>query len=91
MRNLWTSVAAFDLNLWARTLVECWAWHKRAEDIRDRSDSPWDAPERRPSHADRRQALRRPTLQNESALRRNLCENRGKAPGRLDTLEPFKC
>ena len=31
----------------------------------DRSDSPWDDPERRPSHADRRKAFRRHILQTE--------------------------
>jgi DDE superfamily endonuclease len=65
VRNIWTNVAAFNLNLWVQTLVECWAWHKRAEEICDRSDSPWDDKERRPSHADRRKALRRQTLHNE--------------------------
>ena len=35
------------------------------EQIRDRRDSPWDDPDRRPSHADRRKALRRQTLQHE--------------------------
>ena len=65
VRNIWTNVAAFNLNLWLHTLVEGWAWHKPAEEICDRSDSPWDDPARRPSHADRRKALRRQTLQNE--------------------------
>jgi DDE superfamily endonuclease len=65
VRNIWTNVAAFNLNLWVHTLVECWAWHKSADEIRDRRDSPWDDPTRRPSHADRRKALRRQTLQNE--------------------------
>ena len=65
VRNIWTNVAAFKLNLWMQTLVECWAWTKPAEEIRDRSDSPWDDPNRRPPHADRRKALRRQTLQNE--------------------------
>ncbi len=70
VRNIWTNVAAFNLNLWVHTLLECWAWDKSAEEIRDRCDSPWDDPERRPSHADRRKALRRETLQNEySSLR----------------------
>jgi hypothetical protein len=69
VRNIWTNIAAFNLNLWVHTLVECWAWNKPAESIRDRQDSPWDDAERRPSHADRRKALRRETLQNEySAL-----------------------
>ena len=55
----------FNLNLWMQTLVECWAWNKPVDEIRDRADSPWDDPQRRPSHADRRKALRRETLQNE--------------------------
>ena len=74
VRNIWTNVAVFNLNLWVHTLVECWAWHKPADDLCDRSDSPWDDPQRRPSHADRRKALRRQTLHNEylslSALHR---------------------
>ena len=65
VRNIWTNVATFNLNLWVHTLVECWAWLKPAEEIRNRDDSPWDDPQRRPSHADRRQALRRQTLRNE--------------------------
>jgi hypothetical protein len=65
VRNIWTNIAVFNLNLWAHTLVECWAWNKSVESIRDRHDSPWDDAERRPSHADRRKALRRETLQNE--------------------------
>jgi hypothetical protein len=65
VRNIWTNIAAFNLNLWMHTLVECWAWNQSAESIRDRSDSPWDDADRRPSHADRRKALRRQTLQNE--------------------------
>ncbi len=65
VRNIWTNVAVFNLNLWLHTLVECWAWHKPAEELCDRSASPWDDPDRRPSHADRRNALRRQTLHNE--------------------------
>lgn len=65
VRNIWTNIAVFNLNLWVHTLVECWAWKKPVESIRDRQDSPWDDADRRPSHADRRKALRRETLQNE--------------------------
>ena len=65
VRNIWTNIATFNLNLWVHTLIECWAWHKLPETIRDRSDCPWDDAERRPSHADRRKALRRETLENE--------------------------
>jgi len=65
VRNIWTNVAAFNLNLWMQTLVECWAWRKPAAEICDRSDSPWDNAARRPSHADRRKALRRQILHRE--------------------------
>lgn len=65
VRNIWTNIAVFNLNLWVHTLIECWAWNKPVEAIRNRDDSPWDDPQRRPSHADRRKALRQATLQNE--------------------------
>jgi hypothetical protein len=65
VRNLWTNIAVFNLNLWVHTLLECWCWNKPVESIRDREDSPWDDPDRRPSHADRRKALRREILSNE--------------------------
>ncbi len=65
VRNIWTNIACFNPNLWVHTLLECWAWNKPADEIRDRADSPWDDPDRRPSHADRRKALQRETLQNE--------------------------
>jgi hypothetical protein len=65
VRNIWTNIAVFNLNLWVHTLLECWSWNRAVESIRDREDSPWDDPDRRPSHADRRKALRREILQNE--------------------------
>jgi hypothetical protein len=65
VRNIWTNVAVYHLNLWMHTLVELWAWDKPHEQLCDRSDSPWDDAERRPSHANRRKALRRWILQNE--------------------------
>ena len=65
VRNIWSNVAVFNMNIWAHTLVELWAWNRPAEELRDRSDSPWDDPERRPSHADRRKALRRHILRDE--------------------------
>jgi len=62
LRHYWANVAAFHLNLWAHTLVELWAWRRSAGRLRDRKDSPWDDPERRPSHADRCNALKREGL-----------------------------
>ena len=65
VRNIWANVGAWHLCLWMYTMVELWAWNKPAEELRDRSDSPWDDPTRRPSHADRRKALRRSCLDQE--------------------------
>ncbi len=65
LRHIWRNVAAFNLNLWIHTLVELWAWNRSQEELCDRSNSPWDDAERRPSHANRRQALQRWILRNE--------------------------
>lgn len=65
VRNVFTNVACYHLNLWMMTLVEAWAWDKPADEIRDRTACPWDNADRRPSHADRRKALARQTLQRE--------------------------
>jgi hypothetical protein len=44
--------------VWVHSLIELWAWAKKASVIRDRRDAPWDEITRRPSHADRRVGLR---------------------------------
>jgi hypothetical protein len=62
LRNYWANIAAYHVTLWWHTLIELWAWHKPQEILTDRSASPWDDPTRRPSHADRRNALRRHCL-----------------------------
>jgi hypothetical protein len=63
LRNYWANIAAYHVTLWWHTLIELWAWHKPHEILTDRSASPWDDPTRRPSHADRRNALRRHCLE----------------------------
>jgi hypothetical protein len=65
LRNIWANVGAFHVLAWVHTLVELWAWGQPREVICDRSASPWDDPERRPSHADRRKALQRQCLGQE--------------------------
>lgn len=65
VRNIWTNVAVYHLNLWIHTLVELWSWNKDHEELCDRSDSPWDDPDRRPSHANRRNALCRHIMRRE--------------------------
>ena len=72
VRNIWTNVAVYHLNLWMHTLVELWAWDRSRRELCDRRDSPWDDALRRPSHADRRKALRRLVIQTAlSALTRD--------------------
>jgi hypothetical protein len=71
VRHLWANIGTWHLNLWMHTLVELWAWNQPKETLCDRSASPWDDPDRRPSHADRRKALRRTILRAEySAIAR---------------------
>jgi hypothetical protein len=65
VRNYWSNVAAYHVQLWWHTLIELWAWHRPADALVDRSLSPWDDADRRPSHADRRNALRRQCLVEE--------------------------
>lgn len=62
VRNIWTSVGVYQMCLWMHTLVELWAWDRPHHELCDRSDSPWDDPERRPSHANRRKAFRQTIL-----------------------------
>jgi hypothetical protein len=70
VRHIFANVAVFNLNLWLHTLIELWAWEQPAKKLRDRSASPWDDAERRPSHADRRNALRRECIQQVISLPR---------------------
>jgi hypothetical protein len=65
VRNIWTNLAVYHLNLWMHTLVELWSWNRCHEELCDRRLSPWDDADRRPSHADRRKALRRQIMQTE--------------------------
>lgn len=65
LRNYHANLAAWNLCLWLFTLVELWAWNKPYKTICDRSASPWDNTERRPSHADRLHALRQEILRQE--------------------------
>ena len=64
-RNYWSCVAVYHVHLWLQTMIELWAWHRPAKELVDRSASPWDDVDRRPSHADKRNALRRQCLDTE--------------------------
>jgi len=65
VRNVWSSVGGFHVCLWMYTMTEAWAWQRSEEELVDRRASPWDDPERRPSHADKRRAWRRDFLGEE--------------------------
>jgi hypothetical protein len=78
VRDVWANVGAFHVSAWLHTLIELWAWDQPRAALGDRSASPWDDPERRPSHADRRKALQRQALGEEF---------RRVATGRLLTQE----
>lgn len=68
VRNIWTNVAVYHLNLWMHTLVELWSWQRPPGELTDRRLSPWDDADRRPSHADRRKALRQHVMQTELSI-----------------------
>lgn len=65
VRHYWANIAVYHLNLWLHTLIELWAWEQSHRRLCDRRQSPWDDADRRPSHADRRNALRRQCLETE--------------------------
>jgi DDE superfamily endonuclease len=65
LRNYWANIGAYHLALWLHTLIELWAWAKPKKELVDRRASPWDDADRRPSHADRRNAMRRQCLEDD--------------------------
>jgi hypothetical protein len=65
VRFIHASVGSFHVCLWTYSLTEAWAWRRSEAELVDRSESPWDEPTRRPSHADKRRAWRREILAGE--------------------------
>jgi hypothetical protein len=65
VRNIWVNVAVWHVTTWWLTLIELWAWNQPARRLVDRRRHPWDDATRRPSHADRRNTLRRALLRAE--------------------------
>jgi hypothetical protein len=65
VRFFWANIGAFHVCLWTFTMTEAWAWRRSEEELVDRQASPWDDPNRRPSHADKRRAWRRELLPEE--------------------------
>lgn len=65
VRNLWSNIGCWHLNQWAYTLVELCTWDVEQKELVDRNDRPWDNPDRRASHADRRRYIRGEMLRNQ--------------------------
>jgi hypothetical protein len=65
VRNIWVNLAVWHITTWLTTLIELWAWNQPATDLVDREERPWDDLQRRPSHADKRNAMRRAQLRAE--------------------------
>jgi hypothetical protein len=65
VRNVWSNIGCWHLNQWLFTLVELCSWDHTQTELSDRSDRPWDNPDRRPSHADRRRTIAREMLEQQ--------------------------
>jgi hypothetical protein len=65
VRNVWSSIGCWHLNGWLYTLVELSCWDAGKAELADRRDRPWDNPDRRPSHADRRRSISREMLEKQ--------------------------
>jgi hypothetical protein len=65
VRNVWSNVGCWHLNQWLYTLVELSCWDVNKSELTDRRARPWDNPDRRPSHADRRRSISREMLQKQ--------------------------
>jgi hypothetical protein len=65
VRFVWANIGAFHICLWTFTMTEAWAWSREEDELVDRKASPWDDPNRRPSHADKRRAWRLELLAEE--------------------------
>jgi hypothetical protein len=63
VRNVWSSIGCWHVCGWLYALVELESWDEPIERLVDRSDRPWDNPDRRPSHNDRRRKIARKMLQ----------------------------
>jgi hypothetical protein len=60
------NIGCFHVCLWTYTVTEAWGWNRKASELTaHRADSPWDDESRRPSHADKRNALRRELLRKD--------------------------
>ena len=62
VRNVWSNIGCWHLNQCLYTLVELCCWDTQKPELTDRTERPWDNPNRRPSHNDRRRSIAREML-----------------------------
>ena len=86
VRNVWSNVGCWHLNQWLYTLVELCCWDVNKSELIDRRARPWDNPDRRPSHADRRRMISREMLQKQFLAALPDAPNNPKFRRLLDTL-----
>jgi hypothetical protein len=65
VRNVWSNMGCWHLNQWMYTLAELCCWDMPQSELPDRQSRPWDNPDRRPSHADRRRSISREMLRKQ--------------------------
>ena len=65
VRNVWSNIGCWNLNGWIYTMVELSCWDVAKSELSDRGHRPWDNPDRRPSHADRRRWISRGMLETQ--------------------------
>jgi hypothetical protein len=65
VRNVWSNIGCWNLNQWLFTMVELATWDRDPSALTNRTDRPWDNPDRRPSHKDRRRTIIREMLHEE--------------------------
>jgi hypothetical protein len=86
VRNLWSSIGCWHLNCWSYILTELDSWDMSSDELVDRRDRPWDNPDRRPSHADRRRWIAGKMLRERFSKERHSELNETKVQALLDEL-----
>jgi hypothetical protein len=86
VRNVWSNIACWNINAWLYALVELECWDTDVKQIVDRTDRPWDNPDRRPSHADRRRKIALQMLRNRFIVELPQAHQTDKIMGLFDEL-----
>ena len=86
VRNLWSNIGCWQFNSWSYVLTELECWKVSSKELVDRRDRPWDNPDRRPSHADRRRWIARKMLRERFLRERQSELKEAKVEAMFDEL-----